>query len=73
MNTVIEPNLRRLSPADFAALGVDDLAYVRATEADGEAAFAVHAADGTPLAVVASRDVAFALCRQNDLEPLSEH
>ena len=73
MNTSINAFLRHLSPADFAALGVQDMAYVKQTQVDGSAAYAVHAADGTPLTVMNSRDEAFAVCVQNDLEPVSAH
>jgi hypothetical protein len=35
--------------------------------------YAVHAADGTPLAIVDSRDMAFVGARQYDMEPVSVH
>lgn len=35
--------------------------------------YAVHAADGTPLAIVDSRDMAFNGARQYDMEPVSVH
>jgi hypothetical protein len=35
--------------------------------------YAVHAADGTPLAIVDSRDMAFTGARQYDMEPVSVH
>lgn len=73
MNTSINAFLRHLSPSDFAALGVQDMAYVKQTQVDGVAAYAVHAADGTPLTVMNSREEAFAVCVQNDLEPVSAH
>jgi len=73
MNTTINEFLRHLSPADFAALGVQDMAYIKQTQVDGSPAYAVHAADGTPLTVMNSRDEAFAVCVQNDLEPVSAH
>ncbi|MBP7335309.1 DUF1150 family protein [Niveispirillum sp.] len=63
--------LRRLSPKDFAAFGVNDLAYVKPTETEGKPAYAIHAADGTILTVVERQDVAFATVRQHDMEPLS--
>ncbi len=65
--------LRHLSPRDFAAFGVDHLAYVRPVTVNGVDAFSVHAADGTPLTVLPKRDVAFAAIRQNDMEALSVH
>ena len=55
------------------ALGLEQMAYVKPIEADGVSAFAVHAADGTKIAVLASRDLAFAAIRQHDLEPASVH
>lgn len=73
MNTTITSFLRHLSPADFAALGVPDMAYVKAATVDGKRAYAVHAADGTPLTFAQSRDEAFAVCIQNDLEPVNAH
>lgn len=65
--------LRQLSPQDFAAFGVDHVAYVRPVTVNGVGAFSVHAADGTPLTVLPKLDVAFAAIRQNDMEPLSLH
>lgn len=65
--------LRGLSPRDFAAFGLNHIAYVRPAKVDGVDGFAVHAADGTPLSVLADRDVAFAAVRQNDMEPFSVH
>lgn len=65
--------LRQLSPKDFAAFGVDHVAYVKPVSVNGAAAFAVHAADGTPLTVLPAKDVAFAAVRQNDMEPVSVH
>ncbi len=64
---------REVAPNDFARLGVGQVAYVKNVEVKGEAAFAVHGADGQPLVVAADRAVAFAMTRQNDLEPLSVH
>jgi hypothetical protein len=40
---------------------------------DGAGAFAVHAANGTQIAVMADREVAFAVVRQHDMEPVSVH
>lgn len=66
-------HLRHLSVQDFATLGLDHLAYVRPMERDGALVFSIHAADGSPLSVLAERDTAFAAIRQNDMEPLSVH
>lgn len=40
---------------------------------DGKELYAIHAADGEPLAMVEDRRLAFAVIRQNDLEPASVH
>jgi hypothetical protein len=63
----------QLSSQAFAALGLQDVAYIKPVQREGKTMIAVHAADGTELAVAESRDVAMAFIRQNDLEPLSAH
>ena len=71
---ITSPTLvRHLSAEDFAAFGVNHLAYVKPVLVNGVAAFAIHAADGTQLTVLPDRDVASAAVRQNDLEPMSVH
>ena len=62
-----------LTPADFVALGVDDVAYVKPVVVNGARAYAIHAANGQHLAVVPNRDLALATVRQNELEPVSVH
>jgi hypothetical protein len=66
-------DLRAISTQDLAALGLQDVAYVKSVLVDGKPAFAVHAADGTPIAVLSNRDVAFIAVRQHELEPVSVH
>ena len=63
----------QVTQQDLAAWGVNDMAYVRTVEKDGESAVAIHAADGTRMALMNDRDTAFAAIRQNDLEPVSVH
>jgi len=64
----LERTLRGLSSQDFLALGVSQVAYVKPIEQDGQDYYAIHGADGTQLAVVASREAAFAAVRQHDME-----
>jgi hypothetical protein len=71
MNTM--QNLRQISAQEFALLGVQGVAYVKSVVVNGTNVFAIHAADGTQLALVPSRDLALATVRQNELEPLSVH
>jgi len=65
--------LRTLSPTDFAALGMSDLAFVKPIMTEGKAAYAIHAADGTQMAIVDERALAFATIRQHDLEAVDVH
>jgi hypothetical protein len=58
---------------EMAAFAVNDLAYIKPVKHDGASAFAIHAADGTPLTVVTDLAIAFATVRQHDMEPLSVH
>lgn len=71
MNSI--ERIKYMSASDLALLGVQDLAYIKRVVVDGATGYAVHAADGTEIAVLPDRDVAFATVRQHDLEPLSVH
>jgi len=62
-----------LSSQDFAAFGVDLMAYVKPVSVDGNPGFAIHAADGTQLTVVVGRANAFATVRRHEMEPVSVH
>ena len=62
-----------IDSADFVALGLNDIAYVKPAIVEGKQAYAVHAADGTQMALFAERDVAFAAVRRHDMEPVSVH
>lgn len=62
-----------MSDHDLAALGLQEVAYVKPVRVEGNTAYAVHAADGTEMAVLADRDIAFAAIRQHDLRPVSVH
>jgi hypothetical protein len=64
---------RHLSAHELALLGMQDLAYVKPVRVNDVTAYAVHAADGTQIAVLPDREIAFATVRHHDLEPLSVH
>ena len=66
-------SIRELSPQDFLALGVNDVAYVKKAIRDSREVFVIHSADGTEITIMADHDVAFAAVRQNGMEPLSVH
>jgi hypothetical protein len=65
--------IRHLSQHELGLLGVQDLAYIKPVLVEGKRRYAVHAADGTEIAVLLDRAVAFATVRQHDLEPMSVH
>lgn len=46
---------------------------VREQLGEVEVLYAVHSADGTRLALVKDRNMAFVLARQNDMDPVAVH
>ncbi len=62
-----------LTATAFADLGQGQIAYIKALVTDGGTMWAIHGANGDPLAVMDSRDVALAALRQNDLEAFGVH
>lgn len=70
---LIDRKPESLSAQDFAALGLNDLAFVKPVLVEGKTVYAIHAADGTAMALVEEKDIAEAAIRQHDLEPLAVH
>jgi hypothetical protein len=70
---VVAFDVRHLSEQQLAALGVSHIAYVKPVMVNGVQGFAIHAADGTPMAVAGNRDVAVAAVVQHEMLPLSVH
>lgn len=66
-------DIRRLSPHQLAQLGVSELAYVKPVMANGTIAFAIHGADGTPMAIAPELDIAMTAIRQHEMVPLLVH
>lgn len=62
-----------MSPEAFANMGAPHLAYVAPVKTERGLAFGIHAANGSLLGVVESRELAFVAARQNDLEPVNVH
>jgi hypothetical protein len=65
--------LRYISTNDLAILGMTDVAYIKGVKGEDGVVYEIHAADGTPVAVLNERELAFATVRQHDMEPLSVH
>ena len=66
-------NIRQLSQQQLMQLGVSQIAYVKRVDTDGGVAFAIHAADGTPMAIAADQEVALAAIRQHEMLPALVH
>ncbi|KXV10891.1 hypothetical protein AD933_02650 [Acetobacter malorum] len=65
-------DVHQLSEKQFRSLGVANVAYVRpALTEDGEEGCAIHAADGSPLAVVDDLETAWGVILQHDMVPAS--
>ncbi len=62
-----------ITPEALALLGAPNIAYVRPVLTDQGVAFGIFSANGTEMGIVANRDVAFAVVRQHDMEPVSVH
>ena len=68
-----EIDIRKLTPDQLMRLGMADLAYVKRVVVDGKTAFAIHAADGSPMALAADRDLAVAAIVQHEMSPALVH
>jgi hypothetical protein len=66
-------DIRHISTAQLAQLGLQQIAYVKPVVFNGEHGFAIHAADGTPMAVAGDRDVAIAAILQHEMVPAQVH
>jgi len=70
---MLQRHLAQPSFEDFVRMGIDDTAYIKPVTIRGEHLYAVHAADGTLLALSQGRDLAFATVRQHEMFPTSVH
>jgi hypothetical protein len=66
-------DVRHMTADQLGALGVSHIAYVKAVVVNGTAGFAIHAADGTPMALAGDRATAMAAIVQHEMLPLSVH
>ncbi len=71
MATIVD--IRHISPEQLAQLGMQQIAYVKPVEVNGATAFAIHAADGTPMALADGLEVAFAAIVQHEMVPTQVH
>ncbi|HLB06630.1 MAG TPA: DUF1150 family protein [Alphaproteobacteria bacterium] len=66
-------NNNKLTEAQFVALGLPHLAYVKPILVEGADRFAIHRADGVMLAILEDRAQAIAAALENHLVPVSVH
>ena len=64
---------RHMTQSELRRLGMPRLVYLRCGTVDGEPAYAIHAADGTPMAVVEDVDIAIELASANDMTFVAVH
>lgn len=72
-----------ITPEAFATLGAPSIVYVRPLSTseiqeipgapEGAELYAVHAADGTRMAILSSRTAAFTVAREHEMIPVSVH
>lgn len=66
-------DIHHISPAQLAALGLEEIAFVKPVMTETGPAFAIHAADGTPMAIATDPQLAAAAIIQNDMRPSLVH
>ena len=66
-------NLKTLSPNELLRFGINHIAYIKETEIDGNVAYAVHGADGSPLYISQTKDAALSGIYFGELSVVSLH
>lgn len=66
-------SIRNISTDDLQKLGMPKVAYLKPVVMNGTRAYAIHAADGTPMALAADRDLAIEAVIDNEMLPTSVH
>lgn len=72
-NESVRDVLSRLSPADWARFGAEQIAYMRPEIQDGQQAIVIHAADGTRLGEAPDIALAAAAIREHEMMPALVH
>ena len=67
-------DLRSLNSQQLAGIGLEQLAYIKKVQlAQGLTGFGIFSADGRPVAVAETVEMAEAVIRQHELEPVHIH
>ena len=65
--TVQHIDIRHITAEQLAGLGVSQIAYVKQVMMNGTLAFAIHAADGTQMAIAGDQELAVAAIHQHEM------
>ncbi len=71
--TTVGIDVRHMTAEQLMQLGMAQLAYVKPVVLNGQTAFAIHAADGSPMAMAADCDLAMAAIVQHEMLPAMVH
>ncbi len=71
--TLVHFDIHQITAEQLGKLGVSQIAYVKPVIHNGANVFAIHAADGTPMAVAVDRDTALAAIVQHEMHPSLVH
>ena len=66
-------DIRHMSAEQLAQLGVAQVAYVKPVMMNGTRAWAIHAADGAPMAVAGEQELAVAAILQHEMAAALVH
>jgi hypothetical protein len=66
-------DIRHLTAEQLGKLGMAQVAYVKPVMLNGARAFAIHAADGSPMAVAGDESLAVAAILEHEMAPARVH
>ncbi len=66
-------DIHHISVEELATLGMEEIAFVKPVMTDKGPAFAIHAADGTPMAIASDSTLAQAAIIQHEMLPSLVH
>ena len=65
--------IRHISSEQLESLGVDEVAFIKPMMTENGEAYAIHAADGSPMAIASNVPLAIAAIIQNEMLPKLVH
>lgn len=66
-------DIRQITTAQLAQLGLSRLAYIKPVVVDGAQAVAIHGADGTPMGVAPNSELAWEAIIDHEMVPTLVH